>query len=141
MLRKTVLPSLCLLLLLSACQKTSDSYTGQWAFTTQKGEYAELWISEKALATVKGPANIPYVFGARHQADTTFIFDFGNSLRPFDRFVRLKNNGGKMSILQDGNQTQLTLLNPEVPAISNSEGFKNQMLKTFKDRAPQKNNE
>ncbi len=137
---KTLLTLFSLVVLLTACGEDSPEkrYTGKWSFTTLSGEYAELWISDSALATVKGPNNIPYTFSARHRNDTTYIYDFGKTEQAFDRFVRLGVSEDKLQILQDGNKTELKLIEREVPEISNSESFKNQVLGEYQTRARKK---
>lgn len=144
--RTFILSTFSALLLFSSCQSSpakGKDAKGIWGFQTLKGDYAELWMDEDALVTVKNPNPNPAFFSYMQNGDTIKLYNYGEAdadKPPLDKFVITSRADKKMGILQDGHTNELTLISTDVPAIENSQEYKDNVLGQLKSRTFEKTN-
>lgn len=132
-------------LFFNSCQEESTGegadITGTWSFTTLKGEYSELWVNENSMLIIRNPNPRPSVFDYIQKGDTIKLYIQGESAKgtpPLDQFYIQSKAEKEVTLLQDGNENKLTLIEAGAPKFENTEDFKKKVLSDFSSRAPQK---
>lgn len=124
-------------LALSSCSSKSD-VKGKWSFKTLKGDYAELWLDDQSLVTVRPELPNPYVYDYAHNGDTIIIYQYGQRDRKnfeVGRFLIESHKGDNMNILQDTVHNALNLISSDIEPIKNTETYRNDVLIEYQSRA------
>ncbi len=131
-------------LIFTSCNGNSAKETefiGVWGFMTQKGQYAELWVTNESLLIIKNPEARPYVFDYLRNGDTIKFYGQGmaeEGRTPMDKFYIVSREGDKLTKTQDGITTVLTLADQAKPEFDETEEFETKVTDDFGKRAAQK---
>ncbi len=127
-----------------SCSSNSGNETdfeGIWSFTTQKGDYAELWVTDESLLIIKNPEAQPYVFDYLRNGDTIKFYGQGmaeEGRTPMDKFYIVSREGDKLTKTQDGITTILTVAEKTKPEFDDTAEFEKKVTGDFNERAGQK---
>ena len=111
--------------------------SGKWSFETLDGNYAELWIDNNSLLTVRNPSKRPFVFDYHQSGDTIILYQYGQRNEAqfeVDRFVIRGQSAEELEIRQDTVNNNLTRITAEVANIENTEDYKKSVLTEFEKR-------
>lgn len=135
-----------LIILISSCQsETTDpnSIHGIWTYTTLEGDYAELWIAENSMLSIRNPSPIPSVFDYTQNGDTIRIYTQGlpqNPKNPRGLFTIQSREGNKLVKMQDNIQTELLLIQEGAAELKETDEFEKEVIDAFIGRLSKKLN-
>lgn len=125
---------------LTACQTASSPSTvkGKWSFNTLQGDYAELWMDDQSLLTVRSDSRNPYVFDYIHNGDTIILYEKGqrgDKKWEASRFLIEEQNDTLIKILQNTIHNELHLISKDPGKIKNIQSYRDSVLLDFDSRA------